>query len=461
MQKTTFTEKLGYGVASLGDSVSYGFVGTFFLFFLTTVAGIAPAVAGAIVAIGSIWDAAYNPVMGFFADKVRTRFGRRRPVILIFSVFLAVTMFLMFTNIDIPMAVKPVYYGIMMLLFWSSFTGFFVPYCALGVDYAADYDERTSIRSFATFFNMIGTLFCMVMPSVMVEFLRQQGLSLSGAWSFTGAALSIITFVTILITVIASKNRDLPCRKEEIPEKTKKESSARNKNIIIDIFSEYIGIAKLKPVKYLIAASLCSLIGYTLIMSDMIYFLTYNKELSSVQISGCLAIRSILGILFIPPVAALCKKYDKRITLIGCYLIGAAGMISVKLLGIDGLPGSVFYIVFATFCTAIYWQIMPSIFYDVCEYDKLTTGKKREATILSFQGLVEAFAAGIGSQILGIILQMGGFRGDAPTQPAGALQWIENSTTLVPLIFFAVTILALYKYPLRRHHSQAASSNEK
>ena len=117
MKKTTFTEKLGYGIASLGDAISYGFVGTFFLFFLTTVAGISPAIAGVIVAIGSVWNAVFNPIMGYFADKVNTRFGRRRPLIFIFSIFLGITLFLMFTNINIPTTAKSLYYGFMMILF--------------------------------------------------------------------------------------------------------------------------------------------------------------------------------------------------------------------------------------------------------------------------------------------------------------------------------------------------------
>ncbi len=441
-EKATFTEKLGYGIAALGDAISYGFVGTFFLFFLTTVADISPAISGGIVAIGSVWNALFNPLIGFWADKVNTRFGRRRPLILFFSVFLAISLFLMFTDIDIPLSAKPIYYGFMMIIFWSSFTGFFVPYCALGVDYASDYDERTSIRSFASFFNMVGNLFCMVMPTLIVDFLESKGLSTSGAWSATGGLLSIITFITIAVTVAVSKKRDMPMEIKEKP--------PRQKHIILSIFKEYISIAKLKPVKYLVAASLFSLITYTMIMSDLIYYLTYNKELSAVGISLCLFTRSALGILSIPIVGSVSKKTDKRIALIGCYIFGTAGMVMVRLTDIPGLSGILIYMFFVTVCTAIYWQIMPSIFYDICEYDEKTTGKKREATILSFQGLVEAVAVGIGGQILGAILQIAGFDGDSSVQTSTAMVWIENSTTVIPAVFILAAVWALYKYPLRR-----------
>lgn len=447
MQKTTFKDKIGYGIASLGDAISYGLVGTFLLFFLTTVVKISPAIAGTIVGIGSMWDAIFNPIMGYFADKVRTRFGRRRPVIGVFSVFLGLTLFLLFTNIDMPSAVKPVYYGFMTVMFWSSFTGFFVPYYALGVDYASDYDERTSVRSFASFFNMIGALLCMAMPTMIVAFLESRGLSTSQAWSATGGLLGFLTFASIIATVIVSKNKDLPCEMEEKP--------PREKHIFINMAKEYISIAKLRPMKYLIVASLCSLIILTIIMSNMIYYLTYNRGLTSVEISAGLFLRSLLGMLLIPVMGKISAKLDKRITLACSYTFSIAGMIFTRLVYIDGLFGAFLYIFFVTFCTAIYWQLMPAIFYDVCEYDKSTTGKQREATILSFQGLIEAIAVGIGGQILGILLQFAGFNGEAAVQTENAMNWIEISATIVPVLFLLVAICALYKCPLKRNNTTA------
>ena len=452
MTKASFIEKTGYGIASLADSISYNFVGTFFLFFLTTVAGISPGIAGMIIAIGSGWNAVFNPIMGYFSDNVSTRFGRRRPIIFVSSILLGIMLFVMFTDIDASSAFKSVYYGLMTVLFWSCFTGFFIPYNALGTDYASSYDERTSIRSFASFFNMVGNMFCMVMPTIIVEFLEHRGMTTAHAWSVTGGFLGALTMITIIITVIVSKNRDLPREKCDAPEA----SSPEKRFSLLNIFREYISVAKLRPMKYLIAASLCSLILYTMLISNMLYFLTYNLGMSAVQISFCFFLRSALGIAFIPVAGKLSAVFDKRIALIICYIAGMTGMIVLRFVELSGFGGALVYMFFMSICTTIYWQIMPSIFYDVCDYDTRVTGKKREAMILSFQGLVEAFAAGIGGQILGIILQIAGFDGNAAAQTASALTWIENSATVLPMIFMVIAIIALYKYPLRREHSHNA-----
>lgn len=443
MQKTTLVEKIGYGFASLGDATAYGFIGVFLLFFLTTIAGISPATAGTIAAIGAIWNAIVNPIMGYFADKVQTRFGKRRPMMLAFSVPLALGMFLVFTNIDLPMSIKPIYYGFLVMLYWTGYTGFFVPYLALGADYTADYDDRTILRLFGSFFNMLGAMLSMVMPTIIVEFFEGLGMSSESAWSKTALLLGVIAAVTIIITVVAAKNKDLPCERRE-----KQEIHITKE--IINIFKEYGEVAMLKPMKYLIVASLCSLVTYTMIMSDMVYLFTYNLGLDAGQISACLLARTVLGGALIPIVGKIVLKTDKRETLIGFYLFGMIGMIAIKLIGITSFAGLCTYVFFATICTTVYWQIMPSVFYDMCEYDKATTGKNRTATIVSFQGLVEALAVGIGGQVLGWILEWAGFSGESQLQSEMAMTWIENSGTIIPMVFLLVAAIALYKYPINK-----------
>lgn len=446
MGKTTLGEKIGYGFASLGDAAAYGFMGVFLLFFLTTVAGISPAIAGTISAAGAVWNAIFNPIMGYLADKVRTKYGRRRPVMFAFSIPLALSAFLLFTNIEMPMSIKPFYYGFMAMLYWTCYSGFFIPYLALGADYTSDYDDRTVLRLFSSFFNMLGTMFSMVMPTMIVAFLQGFGMTTAEAWSMTGLFIGVLSAATIIITVAASKHKDLPC------EPVKPHEHGKLKDELLNIFVEYGSVAKLKPAKYLVIASLCSLIAYSMIMSDMVYMFTYNKGLSAGAISACLMLRSVLGIILIPVTGKLVLKTDKRETMIGAYLFGAAGMFLVKFVDIPGALGVAIYVLFATICTAIYWQIMPGIFYDVCEYDKVINKKNRSATIVSFQGLVEALASGIGGQILGLILESAGFDGEAAVQSETAMLWIENSGTIIPVIFLMLACVALYKYPITKKY---------
>lgn len=437
MGKTSFKEKLGYGIASMGDAVGYGLTSTFLLFFLTTIAGISPANAGTIVAVGALWNAIVNPVIGYYADMVNTRFGKRRPLIFGFSIPLLATMFLLFTNVEIPITVKSIYYGILLMLYWTSYTGFVVPYLALGADYTSDYDDRTVLRLFGSFFNMVGNMITMVMPTMMVGIMENCGMTTAEAWSVTGLSLGIITFVTNMVTVVAARKKDI-CPKSL--------SKPKKKGII----KEYLSVATLKPMKPLIWASLLALIGYTMVISNLVYYFTYNMNLSPGEISAAMMARAILGTAFIPIMGKIILKTDRREALIGAYVIGSIGLCIIKFFNLPMDVTMVMYIFFSTVVTSIYWQVMPGIFYDVCEYDRIENGKMRSATIVSFQGLVEAFAAGIGGQLLGIILEISGFVGDSRIQSEAACRWIENSGTIIPVIFFILTCIALYKYPLNK-----------
>lgn len=442
MSKLSAKENLGYGSASLGDAAAYGFIGTFLMFFLTTVAGIEPATAGILTAVGAVWNALINPVIGYCADKISTRFGRRRPVILAFSIPLGITMFLLFTKIDLPDIVRPVYYGIMLMLFWTSYTGYFVPYLALGVEYTSDYDDRTILRLYASLFNMIGSIFAMVLPTTVVRFLMSRGFSVEGAWSATGAFVGSVTFLSILITVLVSRDKDRPMDASDKKETERFSLSA--------IFREYISVARLKPMKYLVIASIASLVCYQIIMSDLVYFLTYNLSFGATRISLFLLVRSLAGMVLIPVVGKIALAIDKRNTMIIFFLLGIGGMFFVRFAALPEIPMLIAYVIFTCFCTCVYWDLMPSIYYDICEYDQLVNGKNRQATIVSFQGLVEAVALGIGSLILGVILQLGGFDGSAAVQTAGAMKWIFNCTTDIPVLFLIIAALAIHRYPITK-----------
>ena len=63
---------------------------------------------------------------------------------------------------------------------------------------------------------------------------------------------------------------------------------------------------------------------------------------------------------------------------------------------------------------------------------------------------MEAAASGIGSFILGIILKAAGFNSELATQTDLANTWIFNCSTIVPIVFVLIMMVAIYKYPLTR-----------
>jgi GPH family glycoside/pentoside/hexuronide:cation symporter len=91
-----------------------------------------------------------------------------------------------------------------------------------------------------------------------------------------------------------------------------------------------------------------------------------------------------------------------------------------------------------------YWQLMPSMIYDVCEADELASGQKRAGQVISLQALSESLSTAVAAQMLGIVLQLAGFHESTAAQSDTALTWISHNYTLVPgicMILMAVVIL--------------------
>lgn len=436
----SFKSKCGYGSAAVGDAMAYTFTGTYLLFFLTTVAGIKPAMAGTITVIAAIWDAVINPVFGYISDNFSSRFGRRRPFMFGSVLPLMACIVLLFTATEFSYELRVIYYSFMSMAFWTSFTAFFVPFYALGAEYSDNYDERTTLRSYASFFNLIGTFFSMALPPVIVDYLTGLGMAVSEAWTATSIMIAVITGVSIVITAASSKKYDV----------TETSGTKMPKLSLKGLVKDYVSVLTLKPTKYVLSACLFALIAYGMIMGDFMYFLTYKIGFAGMQTSAAMFFRCFIGICLIPPAMLLCRKTDNRTALIIVFLIASVLMIAELFIGVHGLITLGIFILFTCIATGIYWQIMPAIVYELCVYDEYVTGKKREGSIVSVQGLVESIAQGIGAQILGIILELTGFDGDASVQSDLTNSWIINCTTWVPVIFILIAVFALYKYPVSR-----------
>ena len=441
MAKLSFRDKLGYGPAAYGDAACYSLVCTFLLFFLTTVADIPPAAAGTIIAFGTIIDAVLNTIMGYLTDNVKTRWGRRVPFMVVFGTFVFVTTTFLFTSISSTYTIKIIYYAVMIALFWLSYTGFFVPYLALGAEFTQDYQERTTLRSYAALFNMLGSMTAMTAPAAIVGMLTDMGFTTERAWSLTAGAIGLIAAATVLVTAAVARKFDKPNSDKviEMPDIS-----------IVGLFRQYLQVLKLKPIRWLLLTSLFFLISYGIFLSDMLYFFTYNLGLSSGHISIMLFIRCLVGVLIIPFVSKVCALTDKRSALIIFQLVCAVLIAASKITGIGNDFRLYLFMILIGTATVTYWQVMPAMIYDVCEYDQLETGMKRQGTIVSIQGLVGAISSGVGAQILGFILQFAGFNTDAASQSAHTMEWIENCTTFIPAIFLFLSCVTLWKYPITK-----------
>lgn len=443
--KLRFHTKLSYGIGGAADHAVYTLIGTYLLFFLTSVAGIEPALAGTIAAAGPVWEAFCGPVTGFVSDNIQTRFGKRKPFLLISAVPLAITVSLLFTNFNFSPSVQVVYYILMTLLCWQAFSMFFVPYIAWGSELTDDYDERTELRSFAYIGNQAGMIIGMILPVFLVSAFMNLGLSKTQAWSSVGTLIGILCSLALLYCAISIKETDIPDFKPE----PKKERILSGKKIL-GMFREYLDILKLRPAKFIIAASMLYLVADIFFCSAIVYNFNYRLGLSPIQSSMALTVIAVSGALMAPFISKLAAFTDKTSVFKVGMLVSGLLLILMGFADIRNFVGCCIMCVFYTLANICYWQLMPSMLYDVCEAEALASGSHHSGQVISTQALSESLASAIGAQLLGLILQMANFREELTVQTELTVRWIGYCNTIIPgLIFIGVSII-FAKHPINK-----------
>lgn len=444
-KKLSTLTKLGYSTASIGDAATYGLFNSYLMFFLTTIAGIDPAIAGLIAALGAIWDSLWSPIIGFFSDNSKSKHGRRRPFIFIAAFPMALTSCFAFTTFDVTPTFKVFYYLFMVLLFWFSFASFFIPYLALGAEITDDYDERTELRSFAYIFGIVGMVVGMVLPTVIVDLLINYGNTPQLSWQVTGAIVGTISFISILITWKTTKGKELIFDKDV---QSSSNEVGSKKAVLIELVKGYYNVLKLKPLRLVLGISIFYLLAHAMHTADRMYYFTYNMGLTAGQISGMMLLITCAGAFLMPLILKLAKKFDKRTVLIFGFATGAVLITSMRFIGIDSILSLSIFAMFFAISNTCYWQLAPAIIYDVCELDELISGKRREGTVVSLLSLSEALSSAISMQVLGLILKFSGFNGDAPMQTATSLFWTSNCFTVIPAIFIIIALIMAIRYPI-------------
>ena len=434
-----------YGVAGIGDSALYSLMGTFALFFLTTVAGINPAAAGAIAAIGAVWDVVSGSVAGYISDRTHSSMGRRKPFMLAAAFPLAVFCSLVFVTFDAPQAVRGAYYVFMFIVFWTGYSFFFVPYTAWGAELTDSYEERTELRGIVFFFYSVGSAFGTVLPTIIVDRLMQWGLTVETGWLSVGIFVGVVSGAAIFISGWAVNDSDSASFSRE-----EEKSSADASNAAIDILRNYGQVLKFKPARFIILTSVFYLISNSVMMADKMYFYTYYMGMTAKEISLLMLVQQIISVLLIIPLIRINRVLDKR-----TLCIGGIGM-SVTCLTIFGFTGiaNIPQLLLLTFIYGIgsicYWQLIPSMLYDVCDADRLENGTDRAGLIISIQGLTESVFEAVGFQMLGILLQLSGFDNDAAVQTQTTMNCVHVSFTFIPAFFALIALFMLIKYPITR-----------
>ncbi|HBH30456.1 MAG TPA: MFS transporter, partial [Desulfofustis sp.] len=137
--------KLAYGSPAFALAVVGIPVYVYIPKFYTDVVGIHVGLLGVILFSVRLFDAITDPVIGYLSDRTSTRFGRRRPYILVGSILVAFSMLLLFNPPPGSPSFETIYFTCCIYALFLAWTIVTVPYEALGPELTFDYHERTTL----------------------------------------------------------------------------------------------------------------------------------------------------------------------------------------------------------------------------------------------------------------------------------------------------------------------------
>ena len=144
--RPTVAQKIFYSLGQAAQSGGFDTAVGFVFFYYTVVLGLSGAIVGAALAVGLAFDAIVDPFIGSWSDNIKSRLGRRLPLMIAAIPLTTISVGLLFSPpADLS---QPLLFGWLVLLSVagrSSISLFNVPYIALGAELATGYAERTSV----------------------------------------------------------------------------------------------------------------------------------------------------------------------------------------------------------------------------------------------------------------------------------------------------------------------------
>lgn len=417
-----------YAAGMISYNIEYSFIANL-TYALTNSFGISAMSAGIIFMVSRVFDGFTDILAGVIIDKCNPKVGKARVYDLL-HLPLWVFVVLLFSVPDIGMTGKLIWVFVLYNMVQSVIATFMNVSEPLRL--ARSFEERArlkvmSVTSIATILFTMISAFCL--PQLMKTLGTQ-----SHGWT------KIALIYAVPMTCFGLLRFFLLPERPEVQENTqameKLKVSDCLKALIHNKYALMYGIVMI-----------CWAMYNTMSVSGQNYFFQYIYG----DIGGLSAtsIGTLFAMFFIAALPKMVEKFGQVVVLRGCLLATALACLGRLL-----VPTNLIWLVLMSFialCGIMSLSFMkPLLTIDCITYGKWKTGNAVEAAYSTVNSLADKLGLGVGSFVLGAILNAGGFDGTAAVQSESALFTIKMLFTVIPAVLMFIAVIVLLCYDLEK-----------
>ncbi|MCB1695248.1 MAG: MFS transporter [Halioglobus sp.] len=409
--------KVAYGSGAAVYATKEAAYGMFVLLFYTQVLGLSGTLAGAAIALGLIWDAVSDPLVGVLSDRLRSRWGRRHP--LMFGALLpaGIGFIGLFSPPDAVVASQ--WQLAAWLLFWSLWlrtfvTCFSIPHLALSADLSGDYVERNQVMAMRMAFLFMTSL---MVPAVGLFVIFKGSGDLDGR--LVAHNYVIYGLGSCLLVMIVGAY----CAMGSYPYRSQRDAQAEGLHTVSikSLVGDILQTAKNKNFRWVVGYEVMAMMSLSVVNGLNMIISTYFWEFTTTETSMLLAVPTFFAVIVVMSIITpLSKRFTKQQLIRFAVIVMIIDSVWLyPLLWSGFLPpvgDSIWYalnfvqsMIFMG-CMMLRAINAATLVSDACNESELETGKAQEGAFFSAMNLANKMSTVFGPVYVGICLDLIGLQ---------------------------------------------------
>lgn len=408
---------------------------------------LSPSLFGLTQAAARLTDAFTDSYFGWRSDNARTRWGRRRPFVLVGSLLAGAALPCLFAASRSWSASTLFWFVLLTACGYAPILSCYnMPYQSLGAELTPDTDERTSVMSWRGVVQTLAGVanawawWFAARPWFATAPNGPPNLARGAMWA--GALAGGVMIVAGLGTVLFVRERYYPLARQQ--ERTGFRTTTRQ-------------AFRCQPFRVLLLAVVLFAVPTSMVGALSWYVLCYHVlagNLGSAALYGGLAgtVYSVVGAACIPFAVWLARKVGKRRALQWALYGGSVALASSFVLYTPKVPflSAVCHGLFGILASGFFWVLLPSMLADVIDFDELEGGQRREGAFASILSYVLKFGTTFAMLITGPLIELTGFDARKAVQDPTTVLGLRILFAVIPATAALLAALVLRRYRLGR-----------